>query len=207
MPLPLPLSLGTTKSLSPFILSHQVYQVHIDEISLPELSLLQAEQFQLPQALLTGEVLQGNSDLSGPPLDCLHMTMPLLGWGALKWAKHSRRGFTTTKQRGRITSLLMQFRVRLAFFAVRASRVFMLFGKTPEFSEKQLIHPQHILVHGDVISPNLQDLAFFLIEVVTFAYSPPGFYQYMQGNILAVFLQYCSCAVVISKVPLSLAIT
>ncbi|TRZ26919.1 hypothetical protein HGM15179_000160 [Zosterops borbonicus] len=59
-----------------------VYQVRIDEISFPELSLLQAEQFQLSQALVTGEVLQDNSDLSGPPLDCLQYDHASLALGS-----------------------------------------------------------------------------------------------------------------------------
>lgn len=151
--------------------------------------------------------VQDNSDLSGPS-----MTMPLVYWGALHWTKHSRRAFTTTKQRGRITSLLMQSRVRLALFffccegklSVHAVQQDLRVLRKAAF---QLIHPQQVLVHGEVISPNLQYFAFFLIEEVTLAYSPPDFYQYTQGNTLVVFLQFCSCAVVISTVPLSRTIT
>jgi len=47
-----------------------------------ELSLLQAEQPQLSQPVLTGEVLQPSDHFCGPPLDTLQQVHVLLMLGA-----------------------------------------------------------------------------------------------------------------------------
>ena len=89
----------------------------------PEPSLLQAEQPQLSQPFLTGEVLQPSDHFCGPPLDPLQQVD--LFPGLQSWTQDSRLGLTRAEQRGRITSpdllailLLMQPRIWLAFWAV-----------------------------------------------------------------------------------------
>ena len=70
-PLPLVLSLGTTeKSLAPSSL-HPPFRYSYTLTRSPEPSLLQAEQPQLFQPFLTGEMLQSLHHLSGPSLDSL----------------------------------------------------------------------------------------------------------------------------------------
>lgn len=83
--------------------SPQIF-MNIDEFS-PEPPLLQAQQTQLSQPLLTREVLQSLQHLDVPLLDCLQCVILLLNWGAKNWTQCSTCSFTSLEYRGRITSL------------------------------------------------------------------------------------------------------
>ena len=70
-----------------------------------EPSLLQAEQPQLSQPSLTGEVFQPYDHFCGLLWTRSHRSMSLLCWGLQNWIKDSRWGLTRVEQRGGITSL------------------------------------------------------------------------------------------------------
>ena len=74
-------------------------------MSFPELPPLQAEQAQLSQPLLKGEVLRTLQCLGVPLLDSLQYVILLLNWGAKNWTQCSICSFTSLEYRGRITSL------------------------------------------------------------------------------------------------------
>ncbi|KAK4830703.1 hypothetical protein QYF61_012872 [Mycteria americana] len=133
-----PGSVFSTPSLQVFI--------YIDKMS-PQPSLLQAQQSQLSQPFLIGEMLQSLHHLHGPLLDSL------------------QRGLTSAEQRGRITSLnllailcLMQPRITLAFFATRDPQIRFCRAAF------QLGGPQYILVPG-VVPAQVQDFVLLLVEL------------------------------------------
>jgi len=108
-----------------FTPSLQVF-IYIDKIP-TEPSLLQAEQFQLSQPFLIGEMLQTLIHLCDPSLDSHQYINASLVLGSPELDKHSRCGLTSAEQRGRITSLnlvatlcLKQLRIPFASFAARA---------------------------------------------------------------------------------------
>jgi len=72
---------------------------------LPEAFLLQAEQLQLSQPVLIGELFQPSEQFCGPPMDLLQQLHVLPVLGLQSWMQDSRWGLTRAEQRGRITSL------------------------------------------------------------------------------------------------------
>ena len=91
------------------------------------LSLLYAEQAQLPQLLFIGEVLQFSDHLCSLPMDQLQQLCILLEMGPQAWTQYSRWGLTRAEQRGTIPSLSllatplpMQTRISLVFWAAGA---------------------------------------------------------------------------------------
>jgi len=92
-----------------------------------EPSLFQAEQPQLSQLFLIGEVLQHSDYFCGLLWTRSNSSMSFLCWGLQSWTQDCRWGLTRAEQRGRIPSLallatllLMQPRVWLAFWAASA---------------------------------------------------------------------------------------
>ncbi|KAK4807440.1 hypothetical protein QYF61_001991 [Mycteria americana] len=93
----------------------------------PQPSLLQAEQPQLSQPVLIGEVLQPPDHFCGPPLDPLQQLHVLLVLRTPELDAVLQGGLTRAEQRGRIPSLdllatllWMQPRMLLAFWAASA---------------------------------------------------------------------------------------
>lgn len=108
------LSLGTTESLSPFFSFSPIRYIRYTLMRSPSLSFLSSKLNSSSSPSLSSQERCSSITLISGALHS-RMSMPLLCWGALNWTKHSRRGFPTTKQRGRITSLLMQLGAWLAF--------------------------------------------------------------------------------------------
>ena len=73
----------------------------------PQPSLLQTEQPQLPQPLLSRLVLQTLHKPRCPSLDTLQPLHVLLGVRGPNWTQHSRCSLTSAEYRGTITSLLL----------------------------------------------------------------------------------------------------
>jgi len=89
-PFRLVLSLHTlVKSPSPAFLSAPPGTGSCSKVTL-EPSLLQAEQPQLPQPVLVGEVLQPSVHLRGLLWTCSNTSMSFLCWGLQSWAQDSR---------------------------------------------------------------------------------------------------------------------
>ena len=89
-PFPLVLSLHTlVKSPSPSFLSAPSGTGSCSKVT-PEPSLLQAEQPQLPQPVLVGEVLQPSDNLRGLLWPCSNPSMSFLCWGLQSWTQDSR---------------------------------------------------------------------------------------------------------------------
>lgn len=187
-PLPIPLSLGTTKSLSLLSSFSPIRYIRYTLMRSPSLSFLISKLNSSSSHSLSSQERCSNKTVI---LGALHWTlsstsMPLLCWGALDWTEHSRRGFTTTKQRGRITSLPMQPGVRLAFFCCEGMLNVHTVHQDPKVLLRkaafQLIHPQYILVQGGCYFSQPAGLGIF-------PYGRSNFCLYRQGNTLVVFLE------------------
>ena len=95
-----------------------------------EPSLLQAEESQLSQPVLAGEVLQPSAHLCGPPLDLFQQLHVLLVFRApeldavLQVGSHKKYRITSLDLL--VTILLMQLRIQLAFWAANTHCQFML---------------------------------------------------------------------------------
>jgi len=106
-PFPLVLSLHTlVKSPSPSFLLAPSGTGSCSKVTL-EPALPQAEQPQLPQPVLVGEVLQPSDHLRGLLWPRSNTSMSFLCWGLQSWMQDSRCGLTTAELRGRIPSLAL----------------------------------------------------------------------------------------------------
>ena len=92
----------------------------------PQPSLLRAEQPQLSQPLLIGEMFHPSHHFCGPSLDPLQQVHVPPVPGLQSWTQDSTWGLTSAEQRGRITSLdllamllLIQPRIQLPFWVAR----------------------------------------------------------------------------------------
>jgi len=93
-PLPLVLSLHTpVQSPSPSFLWAPSGTGSCSKV-IPQPSLLQAEQPQLPQPVLIGEVLQPSDHLRGLLWTRSNTSMSFLSWGPQSWTQYSRWGLT-----------------------------------------------------------------------------------------------------------------
>lgn len=87
--------------------------------------LFQAEQSQLSQPFLTGEVLHPSDQLGGLHWTCSNGSMSFLCWWPQSWIQYSRCDLVRAEQRSRILSLallpmLLLMQPRLSFWVVSA---------------------------------------------------------------------------------------